>query len=174
MYNFQLSGLPKIGIPAKTWSSEDVKNGLNGSLTEKDFNNSLPGVKGYKFNNANVNCTLTVECEAAGTFDLALLLGVKSGNQSKTGFWYQVDSTQNPLPAKDKVTVNGTDVVPPENDVDFSDCTTASDQSDNGTLMVPQWKTVCQVSLQQGANTIVITYLAGGYSLYLCGAQLMK
>ena len=176
MYNFQLSGLPKISIPVKTWSSEDIANGLTAgnSLTVKDFNNSLPGVKGYKFNSASVNCTLTVNCEAAGTFDLELLLGVKSGNQSKTGFWYQVDSSQDPKPAKDKITVNGTDVVPPANDVDFSDCTTASDQSDNGTLMVPQWKTVCQVSLNAGENTIVITYLAGGYSLYLCGARLSK
>jgi hypothetical protein len=176
MYNFQLSGLPKIGIPVKTWSSEDIKAGLTEgkTLTEKDFNNSLPGVKGYKFNKADTTCTLTVNCEAAGTFDFALLLGVKSGNQSKTGFWYQVDSTDSPLPAKDKITVNGTDVVPPENDVTFDDATERSDQSDNGTLMVPVWKTVCQVSLQAGDNTIVISYLAGGYSLYLCGAQLMK
>ena len=103
-----------------------------------------------------------------------LLLGVKKGNQAKTGFWYQVDSTQNPLPAKDKITVNGKDVVPPEKDVEFSDATVESDQSDSGTLMVPVWKTVCNVELQQGANTIVLTYLAGGYSLYLCGARLSK
>ena len=176
MYNFQLSGLPKIGFPVKTWSSDDVKAGLTEgkTLTEKDFNNSLAGVKGYKFNKADTTCTLTVEMEAAGTFDLALLLGVKKGNQSKTGFWYQVDSTQSPLPAKDKITVNGTDVVPPENDVTFEDATVESDQSDNGTLMVPVWKTVCQVSLNAGPNSIVISYLSGGYSLYLCGAQLMK
>ena len=176
MYNFQLAGLPKVNIPVKTWSSADIKASLVGpsTLTEKDFNNSLPGVKGYKFNKADTNCTLTVNMAADGTFNLELLLGVKKGNQSKTGFWYQVDSTSSPLPAKDKVTVNGVDVVPPENDVTFEDATVESDQSDNGTLMVPVWKTVCEVSLKAGDNTIVISYLSGGYSLYLCGAQLSK
>ena len=176
MYNFQLTGLPKINIPVKSWSSADIKAGLTegNNLKEKDFNNSLPGVKGYKFNDANTTCTLTYEAAEAGTFAFELLLGVKKGNQAKTGFWYQVDSTQNPLPAKDKITVNGKDVVPPEKDVEFSDATVESDQSDSGTLMVPVWKTVCNVELQQGANTIVLTYLAGGYSLYLCGARLSK
>lgn len=160
----------------KTWSSEDIKAGLTEgkTLTEKDFGNSLPGVKGYKFNKADTTCTLTYTAEAAMEVELQLLLGVKKGNQAKTGFWRQADSTANPKPEKDSITVNGTKVTPPEQDVDFTDCVTESDQSDQGTLMVPQWKTVCNISLQQGENTIVIAYIAGGYSLYLCGARIGK
>lgn len=160
----------------KAWSSADIKAGITEgqTLTEKDFGNSLPDVKGYKFNNANATVTLTVNLEAAAEVELQLLMGVKSGNQAKTGFWTQVDSTSDPKPEKDSITVNGAKVTPPAQDVDFSDCTTASDQSDNGTLMVPAWKTVCSVSLNAGDNTIVIAYVAGGYSIYLCGAQLIK
>lgn len=160
----------------KAWSSADIKAGITEgqTLTEKDFGNSLPDVKGYKFNNANATVTLTVNLEAAAEVELQLLMGVKSGNQAKTGFWTQVDSSSNPKPEKDSITVNGVKVTPPAQDVDFSDCTTASDQSDNGTLMVPAWKTVCSVSLNAGENTIVIAYVAGGYSIYLCGAQLIK
>ena len=167
---------PHKYVTVKAWSSADIKAGITEgkTLTEKDFNNSLPEVKGYKFNNATATVTLTVEMEAAGQYDLQLLMSVKSGNQSKTGFWTQVDSKDDPKPEKDSITVNGIKVTPPAEDVDFTDCTTASDQSDNGTLMVPAWKTVCKVSLNAGENTIVIAYVAGGYSIYLCGAQLIK
>lgn len=160
----------------KTWSSEEIKAGLTEgkTLTEKDFGNSLPGVKGYKFNKADTTCTLTYTAEAAMEVELQLLLGVKDGNQAKTGFWRQADSTADPKPEKDSITVNGTKVTPPEQDVDFTDVTEKSDQSDNGTLLVPVWKTVCNISLQQGENTIVIAYIAGGYSLYLCGARIGK
>ncbi len=160
----------------KTWSSEDIKAGLTEgkTLTEKDFGNSLPGVKGYKFNKADTTCTLTFTAEAAMEVELQLLLGVKDGNQAKTGFWRQADSTENPKPEKDSITVNGKKVTPPEQDVDFTDVTEKSDQSDRGTLLVPVWKTVCNISLQEGENTIVIAYIAGGYSLYLCGARIGK
>ncbi len=160
----------------KTWSSEEIKAGLTegNTLTEKDFGNSLPGVKGYKFNAADTTCTLTYTAEAAMEVELQLLLGVKDGNQAKTGFWRQADSTENPKPEKDSITVNGKKVTPPEQDVDFTDVTEKSDQSDRGTLLVPVWKTVCNISLQEGENTIVIAYIAGGYSLYLCGARIGK
>lgn len=176
LYLKTLSLAPHQFKAIKTWSSEDIKAGLTEgkTLTEKDFGNSLPGVKGYKFNKADTTCTLTFTAEAAMEVELQLLLGVKKGNQANTGFWRQADSTADPKPEKDSITVNGTKVTPPEQDVDFTDCVTESDQSDNGTLMVPQWKKVCNISLQQGENTIVIAYIAGGYSLYLCGARIGK
>ncbi len=176
LYLKTLKLMPHEFKAIKTWSSEDIKAGLTEgkTLTEKDFGNSLPGVKGYKFNKADTTCTLTYTAEAAMEVELQLLLGVKDGNQAKTGFWRQADSTADPKPEKDSITVNGTKVTPPEQDVDFTDVTEKSDQSDNGTLLVPVWKTVCNISLQQGENTIVIAYIAGGYSLYLCGARIGK
>lgn len=176
LYLKSLKFMPHEFKAIKTWSSEDIKDGLTegNTLTEKDFGNSLPGVKGYKFNAADTTCTLTYTAEAAMEVELQLLLGVKDGNQAKTGFWRQADSTENPKPEKDSITVNGKKVTPPEQDVDFTDVTEKSDQSDRGTLLVPVWKTVCNISLQQGENTIVIAYIAGGYSLYLCGARIGK
>ena len=176
LYLKSLKFMPHEFKAIKTWSSEEIKAGLTEgkTLTEKDFGNSLPGVKGYKFNKADTTCTLKFTAEAAMEVELQLLLGVKKGNQAKTGFWRQADSTSDPKPEKDSITVNGTKVTPPEQDVDFTDVTAESDQSDNGTLLVPVWKTVCNISLQQGENTIVIAYIAGGYSLYLCGARIGK
>lgn len=176
MYLKTLKFLPHEAVPFHTWSSEDIKNGLTEgkTLTEKDFNNSLAGVKGYKFNKADTTCTLKYTAEAAMKVNFELLLGVKKGNQAKTGFWRQADSTADPKPEKDSITLNGNKIAAPDEDVDFSDATVESDQSDNGTLMVPVWKTVCELDLVAGENTIVIAYVAGGYSLYLCGARLSK
>ncbi len=158
----------------KVWSSADVKAALSDqSLTEKDFGD---GVKGYKFKKTGgVSCTLTYSAAEAKATKLYLQISVKIANNESAGFWRQTaGSDSDKADPKTKITINGTEVTAPAEDINFKNAglTENSTQSDNGTLSLPVYVEITGVNLQQGDNTIKVEYVAGGYAYYLCGAKL--
>ena len=53
-------------------------------------------------------------------------------------------------------------------------CTVGSGVTDSGELTVPVWIDIVDIPLTADVeNTIQISYLAGGYSYYLCGARVV-
>ena len=97
---------------------------------------------------------------------LQLKIAVKVSNKAKTGFWKQ-DGTE-----KTRITINGTAVTPGA-EPDFSNVTD-SGVSDSGNISIPQWFNIIEIDLVQGANTIKVEFLTGGYSYYLGGIALAK
>lgn len=170
------------------WDSAAIKTSLGegATNTEKDFGN---GIKGYKFNKADYKSTLTLTPGFTTNDELIhanlkLLISVKLSNNEKTQFWKQIDgeSTEG---GTDKTSVKvGTDVTDPENfkevthgeEINFKNagCTVGSGVTDSGELTVPVWIDIVDIPLTADVeNTIQISYLAGGYSYYLCGARVI-
>ena len=157
-------------LPLKEWVKGELTAAIPNaaSLTSTTYADS---VVGYKWNSAdNAVATFTYTPAAAGTYTLKLLLSPKSGNQAKTGFWKQ-DSD-----AKTSITVNGVALVAPETDLDFTVCTVSSATGRDGrsTMMEPVWFEIANITLTAEENTIVVSYLTGGYSYFLCGAAIYK
>ena len=151
--------------------------------SEKDFGN---GIKGYKWNKTAVSSTLSYTAlsatkaateQAAGLkATLSLLISVKDSNKAKTQFWKQI--TDEPEGGTDKTSIKVNDVeVAHGQEPDFATlCNQRSTVSDNGTLTVPVWVDVADIDLTVDAenpNSIVISYLGGGYSYYICGARIV-
>ena len=158
--------LPVLSL--KEWVKEDLTAAIpnHASLTSTTYAN---GIIGYKFNSAtNAIATFTYTSATAGTFNLRLLLSPKDGNQGSTGFWKYNGN------AKSKITVNGTELAAPANDVDMSVCTVKSETAKDGTSVMrePLWFDMPNIELVAGENTIVVQFLAGSYSYFLCGAAI--
>ena len=151
--------------------------------SEKDFGN---GIKGYKWNKTAVSSTLSYTAlsatkaateQAAGLkATLSLLISVKDSNKAKTQFWKQI--TDEPEGGTDKTSIKVNDVeVAHGQEPDFATlCNQRSTVSDNGTLTVPVWVDVADIDLTVDAenpNSIVISYLGGGYSYYICGVRIV-
>jgi predicted small lipoprotein YifL len=169
------------------WDSAAIKTSLGegATNTEKDFGN---GVKGYKFNKADYKSTLTLTPgfttnEELIHANLKLLISVKLSNNENTQFWKQIVGESGEGTDKTSVMV-GTDVTDPENfkevthgpEIDFkaAGCTVGSGVTDSGELTVPVWIDIVDIPLTADVeNTIQISYLAGGYSYYLCGARVI-
>lgn len=169
------------------WDSAAIKTSLGegATNTEKDFGN---GVKGYKFNKADYHSTLTLTPGFTTDEDLIhanlkLLISVKLSNNEKTQFWKQIEGE--PEGGTDKTSIKvGTDPTDAENfkevthgeEINFKQagCTVGSGVSDTGELTVPVWIDIVDIPLTADVeNTIQISYLAGGYSYYLCGARVV-
>ena len=172
---------------AYEWNSAAIKTSLGegATNTEKDFGN---GVKGYKFNKAEYKSTLTLTPGFTTDADLIhanlkLLISVKLSNNEKTQFWKQIEGEAEGGTDKTSVKV-GTD---PTDDTTFLEvahgeeinfknagCTVGSGVTDSGELTVPVWIDIVDIPLTADVeNTIQISYLAGGYSYYLCGARVV-
>ena len=169
------------------WDSAAIKTSLGAGATntEKDFGN---GIKGYKFNKADYKSTLTLTPSFTTNDDLIhanlkLLISVKLSNNEKTQFWKQIDGEA--AGGTDKTSVKvGTDPADPEKfaevthgeEINFktAGCTVGSGVTDSGELTVPVWIDIVDIPLTADVeNTIQISYLAGGYSYYLCGARVI-
>ena len=147
----------------KTWTCEDLEANRSDSgwSSSKDFG----GEKAFKFNKAGY-VQVSYEAAAAEKVMLQLKIAVKVSNKALTGFWKQ-DGTE-----KTRITINGTAVTPGA-EPDFSNVTD-SGVSDSGNISIPEWFDIIEIDLAQGANTIKVEFLTGGYSYYLGGIQLVK
>ena len=169
------------------WDSAAIKTSLGegATNTEKDFGN---GVKGYKFNKADYKSTLTLTPgfttdEELIHANLKLLISVKLTNNENTQFWKQTVGESGEGTDKTSIKV-GTDPTDTENfkevthgpEINFKEagCTVGSGVTDSGELTVPVWIDIVDIPLTADVeNTIQISYLAGGYSYYLCGARVI-
>ena len=149
----------------KSWTLEEIEATRTGSgwAADKDWGDAG---KGFKFNKVG-GVTLTYNSTAAQRVKLQLKIAVKYSNRSVTGFWAQSGEAE----TKTEVKLNG--AVVKGNEPDFSGVT-ESTVDDNGKLSIPEWFDIIELDLVAGENTITISYVAGGYSYYLCGAQLYK
>ena len=155
--------MPHVYEVIKAWTCEELEanrseSGWSGS---KDFG----GEKAFKFNKAGY-VQVSYEAAAAEKVMLQLKIAVKVSNKALTGFWKQ-DGTE-----KTRITINGTAVTPGA-EPDFSNVTD-SGVSDSGNISIPEWFDIIEIDLAQGANTIKVEFLTGGYSYYLGGIQLVK
>ena len=163
--------LPQLAL--QEWVKEDLTSAMaaDHGCTSQTY---AEGIVGYKFNKTTAVATFTYTPEAAGTYTLKLLLSPKKGNQASTGFWKQ-DGAE-----KTRITVNGVQLEAPENDLDFSVCTVESATAADGNswsktaMMEPVWFEIADVTLTAGENTIVVQWIAGSYSYFLCGAAIHK
>ena len=169
------------------WDSAAIKTSLGegATNTEKDFGN---GVKGYKFNKADYKSTLTLTPgfttdEELIHANLKLLISVKLSNNENTQFWKQIVGESGEGTDKTSI-MAGTDPTDTENfkevthgpEINFKEagCTVGSGVTDSGELTVPVWIDIVDIPLTADVeNTIQISYLAGGYSYYLCGARVI-
>ena len=166
MYNFQLTGLPKISVPVKTWSWEEITAGKSDSgwASDKDFGEAG---KAFKFNKENGSVTLNYESATAQKVMLQLKIAVKQSNNALTGFWKQSGTE------KTRISLNDTALTAPETEPDFTG-SVASSVNDSGIISVPEWYDIIELDLVAGANKIEVKFLTGGYSYYFGGAQLVK
>lgn len=148
------------------WNCENIV----ANLTDPTFPNIKEwdnGIKGFKFNKADNNLTLKIVSQKAVRVNLELLLAVKFANRNMTGFWKQSEIE------KTVIEVNGEIIEPPAVDLDFTNVTQSS-TNDGGALSYPEWYLITNINLVAGENQIVIKYLAGGYSYFMCGARITK
>ena len=160
------SEAPSPVVCSFTWSSADIKAGLtNQSQTEVDFGDD---VKGYK--SAGIEITLTYNATEAKTTKLALLLSVKAGNNTSATFWKSGENE------KTRIVVNDNQITPPETDFNMESKGLterhATAKDGGSTLTVPVWVEICDISLNAGNNTIVISNHSSNYSFFFCGAGL--
>ena len=155
--------MPHVYEVIKAWTCEELEanrseSGWSGS---KDFG----GEKAFKFNKAGY-VQVSYEAAAAGKVMLQLKIAVKVSNKALTGFWKQ-DGAE-----KTRITINGTAIAAGA-EPDFSNVTD-SGVSDSGNISIPEWFNIIEIDLVQGANTIKVEFIAGGYSYYLGGIALAK
>ena len=170
-YSIQLDAIRLIRVGdvqrtvLKEYSLDEIKATRTDSGWSADKDWGEAG-KGFKFNKAG-GFTLTYESASAQKVTLALKISVKYSNKDITGFFAQTGEA----PVKTELKLNGTAVTGAE--PDFSGVT-ESTVEDSGKLSIPEWFDIIELDLVQGTNTISISYVAGGYSYYMCGAQLVK
>ena len=171
----QAGGETPAALPE--WDAAAVKAGLsNQSAKEVTGHYEEGGTEtftAYKIANANESLTLTYKSASAQKVGLALYMTTKHTNVGSAGVWYQGSSQ------KTKIALNGTELTAPAQADDKNlqqwGCTTASpDAKDSGSALAnPVWVTMIELDLIAGDNTIVITYLGGGYSYWIAGAKLI-
>ena len=147
------------------WSLDTIKANRTDSGWDADKDWGADG-KGFKFNKVG-GFTVKYTSESAQKVTLQLKISVKYSNRSKTGFWAQADEAE----VKTKVEFNDATITGTE--PDFTGVTNSS-VSDSGTLSIPEWFDIIELNLIAGENTLTISYVAGGYSFYMCGARLVK
>ena len=155
--------MPHVYEVIKAWTCEELE--ANRSESGWDASKDFGGEKAFKFNKAGY-VQVSYEAAAAGKVMLQLKIAVKVSNKAKTGFWKQ-DGTE-----KTRITINGTAIAAGA-EPDFSNVTD-SGVSDSGNISIPQWFNIIEIDLVQGANTIKVEFLTGGYSYYLGGIALAK
>ena len=165
LYIKSLKLVPHVYVAFQTWTVEELYETKTGTGWGeiKDFK----GEKAFKFNKVG-GVTGSYTAEAAGKAMLQLKIGVKFSNKDKTGFWAQAGEAE----VKTRITVNGKAVTPGA-EPDFSKVVD-SGVSDSGTISIPEWFNIIEIDLVEGANTITVEYVAGGYSYYLGGMALDK
>ena len=138
----------------------------------------------YKFGSEGDKLTLTYNSSAAQKVVLELYMSTKNSNTSKCGIWWQLPngaaSDVNNVVQKTEVKLGeDTLAVPEEKSLEYKNLasfnpTKSPDAKDNGSsLSCPVWVSLIELDLAAGENTIVINYLAGGYSYWIGGARLV-
>ena len=165
-----------------SWSTADLKAGLsNGGVTEVKDETGDVQFTAYKLGTANDTATFkwTPAADQAGNVSFVLNFTTKASNATNATFWYSsggssrkmsvsVDGTEQPLPAIEG-NPNFQDLA------GGADGVVNSDVEDSGTLANPIDYALCTFTAVAGQeHTIVVTYLGGGYSFYLCGAKIVK
>lgn len=163
LYMKSIKFIPHVYVAFQTYSIEDLE--ANRSTASWDSTKEFGGEKAFKFNKAGY-VEVSYESASAQKVLLQLKIGVKVSNKGVTGFWKQ-DGTE-----KTKITINGVAVTPGA-EPDFSNVTD-SGVSDSGNISVPEWFNIIEIDLAEGANTIKVEFVTGGYSYYLGGIALAK
>ena len=166
LYLKTLKLMPHQYVAFQTWACDVIFPTLTGTgwADPKDFGDAG---KAFKFNKVG-GFTVSYTAEAAGKAMLQLKIAVKQSNNAKTGFWAQSGEAE----VKTKITVNGT-VLTPNAEPDFTK-SEASTVNDSGIISFPEWYNIIEIDLVEGANTITVEYVAGGYSYYVGGIALAK
>lgn len=162
-----------------SWSAADLKAGLsNASATEVKDETGDVQFTAYKLGTANDTATFkwTPAADQGGKVSFVLIFTTKSSNATNATFWATSSGSE-----KMSVSVDGTKMAAPDGNPNFQDLAGGasgvvdSDAADSGTLANPIEYGLCEFTAVAGQeHTIVVTYLGGGYSFYLCGAKIVK
>ena len=189
-YTCSVCGATKVvkldKLPVKEWSdTECIAGCAKSNPTTKEYASGVKGVKSSQLADSKP-MTLTYTAAAAGTLKLRMYLSIKVSNNDTfknnngggSGFWYHDNNKETPK-EKMRITVNGVQVTPPGalEDIDFKaqGCTVGDTKaSDSGALSVPIWIDICDVTLQEGENTIQFEIITNSYSFFICGVALSK
>jgi hypothetical protein len=163
LYMKSIKFIPHVYVAFQTYSIEDLEANRTDSGWEstKEFGDS----KAFKFNKAG-SVEVSYESASAQTVLLQLKIAVKYSNRTSTGFWKQSGTE------KTRITINGVALTAGA-EPDFSGAVD-SGVSDNGNISTVVWYNIAEINLQEGANTIKVEFLTGGYSYYLGGIALAK
>lgn len=172
-----------LGPALKTWTAEEVKAGMS-NASAKEVKDETGDVQFTVYKLGTANDTLTLEwtptAEQAGKVVFKLFFTTKAGNAASATFWKQSATSQND---KMSISVDGQAVAAPEAELAYTfedicggtDGVVESDVEDNGALANPVEYKMAEYNVTAGAkNTIVVTYLGGGYSFYIAGATVYK
>ena len=163
LYIKSLKLVPHVYVAFQTWSCEDCEAAR--STAEWESTKEFGGEKAFKFNKAGY-VEVSYNSTGAQKVMLQLKIAVKYSNRTSTGFWKQSGAE------KTRITINGKAIAAGA-EPDFSKVKD-SGVNDNGTISVPEWFNIIEIDLQDGANTIKVEFIAGGYSYYLGGIALAK
>lgn len=163
LYLKSLKLMPHVYVAFQTWSCEECVAAR--STAEWGSTKEFGGEKAFKFNKAGY-VEVSYNSTGAQKVLLQLKIAVKYSNRTSTGFWKQSGAE------KTRITINGT-AVTPGTEPDFSNVKD-SGVSDDGNISIPEWFNIIEIDLQDGANTIKVEFIAGGYSYYLGGIALAK
>ena len=164
LYMKSIKLVPHQYVAFQTYSIEDLEANRttdSGWESTKQFGDN----KAFKFNKAG-SVTVSYTSQGAQKVMLQLRIAVKYSNRSLTGFWKQGDTE------KTRITINGT-ALKAGAEPDFSKVVD-SGVSDGGNISTVEWYNIAEIDLVDGANTIKVEFLTGGYSYYLGGIALAK
>ena len=172
-----------LGPALKTWTAEEVKAGMS-NASAKEVKDETGDVQFTVYKLGTANDTLTLEwtptAEQAGKVVFKLFFTTKAGNATNATFWKQSATSSSD---KMSISVDGQAVAAPEAELTYTfedicggaDGVVESDVEDSGTLANPVEYKMAEYNVTAGAkNTIVVTYLGGGYSFYIAGATVYK
>ena len=172
-----------LGPALKTWTAEEVKAGMS-NASAKEVKDETGDVQFTVYKLGTANDTLTLEwtptAEQAGKVVFKLFFTTKAGNATSATFWKQSATSSSD---KMSISVDGQAVAAPEAELTYTfedicggaDGVVESDVEDSGTLANPVEYKMAEYNVTAGAkNTIVVTYLGGGYSFYIAGATVYK
>ena len=160
----KVEAIPQLAL--HEWSLETIVANRTDSGWESTKSFGEGNGQGFKFNKAG-SFTVSYTSPSAQTVMLQLKIAVKQSNNASTGFWKQSGAE------KTRITFNDVAVTAPSTEPDFTG-STASTLNDGGIISFPEWYDIIELDLVEGENTIKVEFVAGSYSYYMCGAQLMK
>mgnify|MGYP003308334218 CR=1 FL=1 len=150
-------------------------------LKEYDFSEISAGNNGgsnlgdtfIKLGSANNSITLSYNAtDLRDNVTLSVLLTTKATNAAQAGIYKQGSTVKFSLKVNDENVTLPTDDARTLADIGV-DSQSNSGVSDGGSpVAVAVWFDFATISLNEGANTIVLTYLGGGYSLDIGGFKL--